>query len=162
SWDGSLLLVAFVLFFDFRVAVARGGDDLLARGDDRRWLDAAEQIGEAFNRLLLALALGGRVALDADVAVELHPRARRNQAAHDNVLLESAQVVNATRYGRLRQHARRLLERRRRDERVGRERGLRDAQQKRLGLRRLAVLAHDALVLVCEAEAVNLLVQEEV
>src|SRR5207248_8355853 len=118
SWDGSLLLVALVLFFDFRVAVARS-DDFLARGNDRRRLDAAEEVGEAFNRLLLALALGCRVALDADVAVELHPCARRNQAAHDDVLLESAQVVDATRYGRFGQNARRLLERRRRDERVG-------------------------------------------
>src|SRR5205085_6373162 len=79
SWDGSLFFVALFLFFDFRVAVACG-DDLLACGDYSGRLDAAEQVGEAFNRLLFALALGCRVALDADVSVELHPCARRNQA----------------------------------------------------------------------------------
>jgi hypothetical protein len=44
----------------------------------------------------------------------------RDQAADDDVLLEAAQVVDLAVDGRLGQHARRLLERRRRDERVGR------------------------------------------
>ena len=54
------------------------------------------------------------------LAVELHARAGRDQAAHDDVLLQAAQVVHLAADRGLGEHARRLLEGRRRDERVGR------------------------------------------
>src|SRR5438093_526260 len=50
-------------------------------------------------------------------AVDLHAGAGRDQPAHDHVLLQPAQVIDPPRDGRLRQHARRLLEGGRRDER---------------------------------------------
>src|ERR1041385_3910987 len=55
-----------------------------------------------------------------------------------------------------------LLERRRGDERIGRERGLGDAEEKRNSVRRLAAAVHDLLVLFHEAEAIDLLVHEEI
>ena len=69
---------------------------------------------------------------DLDPAVELHAGAGRDQPAHDDVLLEPAQVVHLAADRGLGEHARRLLEARRRDERVGRERGLGDAEQQRV------------------------------
>src|SRR5437667_13283 len=77
-------------------------------------------------------------------------RARRDQAAHDHVLLETAQVVDATVDRRLGQHLGGLLERRRRDERLGRQRRLRDAEQERVALGRLAAGDDHALVLLLE------------
>ena len=74
--------------------------------------------------------------LQDDVAVVLHARARRDQAADDDVLLEAAQAVDLARDRGLGQDAGRLLERRRRDERVRRERGLRDPEEHRPGGRR--------------------------
>src|SRR5215472_13890878 len=61
------------------------------------------------------------VRRDAYLPVVLEPGACRNQAAHCDVLLEAAQVIDLAGDGRLGEDARRLLERRRRDERVGRE-----------------------------------------
>src|SRR5215475_12961642 len=102
-----------------------------------------------------------RVVGDLDATVVVHPGAGGDQAAHDHVLLQAAQVIDAARDRRLGQHAGRLLERRRRDERFGRERGLGDAEQQRFGRRGLAVFAFDAEVLVGEAEAVDLLFEQE-
>src|SRR5207247_310110 len=63
--------------------------------------------------------------------------------------------------GRLGEHARGLLERRGRDEAVGRQRGLRDAEQH--GLRRGGALAlrDDPLVLLLEPELVHELAHDE-
>ena len=52
----------------------------------------------------LAQALDHLVG-DLDLAVELHPRAGRDQAAHDDVLLEAAQVVDLAADRGLGQHA---------------------------------------------------------
>ena len=60
------------------------------------------------------------------------------------------------------EHARGLLERRCRDERVGRQRRLRDAEQQRRSVGGLAAAVHHLFVLLHEAEAVDLLVDEEV
>src|SRR5215475_1098613 len=103
-----------------------------------------------------------RVVGDLDATVVVHAGAGGDQAAHDHVLLQAAQIIDAARDRRLGQHAGRLLERRRRDERVGRERGLSDAEQQRFGRRGLAVFVLDAGVLVGEAEAVDLLFEQEV
>ena len=101
------------------------------------------------------------VRRDPHVPIPLEARARRNQPAHRHVLLQPAQVVDLPGDRRLRQHARRLLERRRRDERVGRERCLRDAEQQRLRRGRTAAVADHPLVLLEEAELVHLLVDQE-
>ena len=61
--------------------------------------------------------------------VLLEARAGRDQPAHRHVLLEAPQEVDLARDGRLGQHARRLLERRRRDEGIRVERRLGDAEQ---------------------------------
>src|SRR5437867_1305993 len=95
------------------------------------------------------------------VPVVLEPGAGRNQPAHRDVLLQAAQVIDLAGDARLRQHTRRFLERRRRDERVGRERRLRNAEQQRPALRRTATLADHALVLLEEPELVDLLVDQE-
>src|ERR1039457_945726 len=71
-----------------------------------------------------------------DLAVILPARARRHQPAHDHVLLQPAQVVHLAVDGGFGEHARGLLEGRRRNERIGRKRCLGDAQQYRLALRR--------------------------
>src|SRR3546814_3309495 len=59
-----------------------------------------------------------------------------NQAPDDHVLLQAAQAVAGAAHGGLGQHAGGLLERGRGDERLGRQRGLGNAQQDRLELRR--------------------------
>src|SRR5215467_11700417 len=80
------------------------------------------------------------VRRDAYLPVVLEPGAGRNQAAHRDVLLEAAQVIDLAGDGRLGEDTRRLLERRRRDERVGRERRLRDAEEQRPALRRTSAV----------------------
>src|SRR5690242_10357431 len=62
-------------------------------------------------------------------AVVREARPRRNQAAYDDVLLESAQVVFLAHDGGFGEHARRLLEGGRGNERVGRQGRLGDPQQ---------------------------------
>ena len=69
-------------------------------------------------------------------AVHRQPGAGRDEPTHDDVLLEAAQVVDLAADRRLGEHLGRLLERRRRDERLGRERRLRDAEEQRLADRR--------------------------
>ena len=61
----------------------------------------------------------------------LEAGAGRDEPAHRDVLLQAPQVIDLAGDGRLGEHARRLLERRGRDERVGRERRLRDPEQQR-------------------------------
>src|SRR5258708_10942925 len=68
------------------------------------------------------LHLGGRLfqfRSQTDIAVVLHACSSRDQAAHDHVLLESAQVVHCSLDGSFCEHARGLLERCRGDERLG-------------------------------------------
>src|SRR6185437_14978676 len=69
----------------------------------------------------------GRLAL----CVEGKTRTGRNQAANYNVFLQTVQVVALAAHRGIGQHPRGLLERRRRNERLGRQRGLGDAQQDR-------------------------------
>src|ERR1700751_946119 len=68
---------------------------------------------------------------EAHVAVVLHAGPSRNQAADDDVFLQAAQVIDSPLNGSFGQHTRRLLEGGGRDERLGRERSLRDAEQQR-------------------------------
>src|ERR1035441_1895450 len=59
---------------------------------------------------------------------------RRNQAAHDDVFLESTQEVDLAANSSFGEHLGGLLEGRGRDEALGRERRLGDTEQERLGL----------------------------
>ena len=68
------------------------------------------------------------ITFDINVAIVFHTGSGRNQPPHDHVFLQPAQVVHATRNRGFGKHARGLLERRRRDERIGRERRFRDTQ----------------------------------
>ena len=105
---------------------------------------------------------GGLVLFEKDVAVDGHAGTGGDEAADDDVFLEAAQVVDAAGDGRFGEDARGLLERRRGDERVGRERRFGDAEEERHSVRRLAAAVHDLFVLFHEAEAIDLLVDEEI
>ncbi len=105
---------------------------------------------------------GGFFLLHVDVAILRHAGSRGDEAADDDVLLESAQVVDSAGDCGLRQHSGGLLERGRRDERLRRQRRLRDAEQQRRSVGGLAAAVHDLLVLLHEAEAIDLLVHQEV
>src|SRR5436190_15033060 len=119
---GSLFLS---LHFGLAIALANGGNDGMR--DWLRHIDAAQDLREL---LFFPFAFAdGFVSIDIDIAVVLHPGAGRNEPAHDDVLLQAAQVIDATGNRRLSEHTRRLLERRRRDKRIGRERSLGDAEQ---------------------------------
>ena len=100
-------------------------------------------------RIALGLFLGDQfVALGGDLAqaAQHAARAGRDEPADDDVLLEAFQRVDLAVDGGVGQHARRLLERGRRDERAGLQRGLGDAEQnRRAGRRPLARLLERAI-----------------
>ena len=102
--------------------------------------------------------LGGEL----DVAVVLHAGAGGDEAADDDVLLEAAQRVDGAVDAGFGEHAGGLLEARRRDEAVGGERRLGDAEEQRTTDCRTATLHEHALVFLVEAEAVDLLLEQEV
>src|SRR3954451_15828829 len=77
--------------------------------------------------------------LDLDRAVALQARGRRDQLPDDHVLLQAEQPVGLALERRVREDLGGLLERGRRQERVGRERGLGDAEDDLLD-RRLLLL----------------------
>src|ERR1019366_5588461 len=127
-----------------------------------------EQFQRAFGFLVrgrdLLLHLGcGLLHLlrEPDVAVVLHAGARGDETAHDDVFLQATQVIDGALDGGFREHARGFLERRRRDKRIGGERGLGDAEQQRTAGGRFAAIGNRLLVLFAEAELVDLLFQQE-
>ena len=75
-------------------------------------------------RLLL-----GDFSEELDIAVTFEAGARRDQTSHDDVFLQAAQVIDLPGDGRFGEDAGGLLEARRGDERIGRERRLGDAEQ---------------------------------
>src|SRR5581483_4927063 len=89
--------------------------------------------------------------------------AGRDEASHDHVLLEPAELVARAAHRSLGEHARGLLERGRRDERLGRQRRLGDAEQLAVVLRRtiVLVLALVLLVLGQHVEDLRLLALQE-
>src|SRR5580692_5908750 len=112
----------------------------------------------------LRLYLGGGLFhfwREAHVAVVLHAGSGRDKPADDDVLLKATQVIDRSLNGSFGEHARSLLEGRRRDERVGRERRFRDAEEQRASGSRLAALLDHAFVLFAEAELIQLLLQQE-
>src|SRR6478609_4760135 len=97
---------------------------------------------------------------DLELLVSREARARRDQVTHDDVFLKAAQGVDLAQRRGVGEDARRLLEGGGRDEALGLERGLGDAQQDRLGLGGFAAGSLDALVLAQEGHAVDLLAPE--
>src|SRR6266545_3817462 len=120
-------------------------------------------------RQQLRLGLGPRVRarrdllgrLDLDPAVALQPRRGRDQLADDDVLLQTEQPVDLPFDRRVRQDLRRLLEGGRRQEGLGRERRLRDAEDERLERRLLALRLLHAEVLALEHDLVHELAGQE-
>src|SRR6202035_1706791 len=91
----------------------------------------------------LFLHLGGglfHLGREPHVAIVLHASAGGDEPSDNDVFLQSTQVVDRALNGCFGQHARCLLERRRRNERVRRERSLGDAQQQWPARRRTSSL----------------------
>src|ERR1700680_2340149 len=96
-----------------------------------------------------------------DVPVALETGSRRDQAAHDDVFLEAAQVVHLAGNRRFGENARGLLEAGRRNKGVGGQRGLGDAEEQRAAGRWTLAFSDDAVVLLAEAELIHLFVEKE-
>src|SRR5881409_1791423 len=96
-----------------------------------------------------------------DPRVVREPGARRDQAPDDDVLLEAAQLIRLAGDRRLGEHACRLLERGGRDEAVGRQRRLGDAEEHGLGRGGPLALSDDPLVLLLKRELVHELAHDE-
>src|SRR5262245_16069938 len=112
---------------------------------------------------LLALLEDERVALAGDLAQPVHhgAGARRDQAADDDVLLEAFERVDLAVDRGFGEHARGLLERRRRDERARLQRGLGDAEQHRMADGRLLALFVRPRVDLVELDLVDLLALDQ-
>src|SRR5579885_450513 len=100
--------------------------------------------------------------LDLEAIVGRQARACGNQPPHDHVFLESNQAIDLAVDGRFGQHPGGLLERGRRDEALGRQRGLGDAEQERLADGRFAAVHQDAGVFLIEAPLLGLIAHQEI
>src|SRR6266849_6160794 len=99
--------------------------------------------------------------IEFGLAMEAEAGAGRDDVPHNDVFLEAAQVINPGHGRGFGQDARGVLEGGGAEEALGFERGFGDAQQHRLGLRRLAAHFVHALVFVVEFDFVDLLASEE-
>ena len=106
------------------------------------------------------LRLGDALALHLDIRVPVHTGTGRNEVTDDDVFLETKQVITQTANGGIGEHARGLLERRRRHERLRGERRLGDAEQQRLGGGRLTLVALGLVVVFAEGAAIDVLTFE--
>ena len=103
------------------------------------------------------LALGQGLADDfaelheLDVLVQREAGAGGDEVAHDDVLLEAAEIIHAAEGRGFGQDASGVLEARGGDEAVGFQRGLGDAEQDGDGLGGLAALGFDEFVLISKA-----------
>src|SRR5713226_4784085 len=103
----------------------------------------------------------GHFRQQLDAAVVLETRASGNEAAHDDVFLEAAEIVHLAGDRRFGEDAGGLLEAGGGDERVGRERRLGYAEEQRASRCGTATVSDYAVVLFAEAELVHLLLEEE-
>ena len=113
---------------------------------------------------LLHLLIGDRLAHrdELQIAVHREASAARDEVTEDDVLLEAAEFVHAAHRRGLGEDAGRVLEGRGRDEGVGFERGLRDAEERGLRFRRTTAFVHHLLVDLQEGLTRDLLAPEEV
>src|SRR3954470_5420390 len=100
--------------------------------------------------------------LDLDGAVALQARGRRDQLPDDHVLLQTREAVDLALERRVGEHLGGLLERGRRQERVRRQRRLRDAEDDLLGLGAFLALGDHRVVDLLELVAVDELPRQEV
>src|SRR3954452_10047111 len=114
----------------------------------------------ARHRVDRLLGLLGR--LDPDVAVAVDAGARRDELADDDVLLQTQQRVAAGVDRGIGENTGRLLERRSRQPRLGRQRGLGDAHQHRTAGGPLPALGHDPAVLLLELRPLGQLARKQV
>src|ERR1700674_1731751 len=103
----------------------------------------------------------GHFRQQLNTAVVLEARTGRDEAAHDDVFLEAAEIVHFAGDGRFGEDAGGLLESGGGDERVGRKRRLGDAQEKRTARCGAAAIGDHAIVFLAEAELVHLLFEDE-
>src|SRR5580692_10138339 len=118
----------------------------------------------AQRRLFLALGENERVAFDRDFADLVHHGAGAggDQPTDDDVLLESVQRIGLAVDRRFGEHPRRLLERRRRDERARLQRSLGDTEQHRMRGRRLLAFGPEPGIDLVELGLVDLLALDQV
>src|SRR5262249_40574018 len=121
------------------------------------------RLGRSFGRILLAFFENERITLGRDFAQAIHHRtgAGRDQAAHDDVLLESVERVSLAVDGSLGEHARRLLERCRRNERTRLQTGLGNAEQNRMPGCALLTLGLGTRVYLVQLDLVDLLALQQ-
>ncbi len=110
---------------------------------------------------LLARGLDRLGGLDRQGAVVLEPGRCRDQLADDHVLLQPDQAVALALEGRVGEDLGRLLEGSGREERLGGERGLGDAENPLLGLGRRAAVLLDLLVQALQGLAILELTGEQ-
>src|SRR5262249_2865449 len=114
-------------------------------------------------RLLFALPAVARAALCRDFAQLPHHGAgtRRDQPADDDILFQPVEGVHLAVHRGFGEHARRLLERCRGDERAGLQRRLGDAEQHRVCFRGLAALGLRPIIDLVELDPVDLLALDQ-
>src|SRR5437879_3244084 len=132
----------------------------------RRWqLYRLRRLGSSCfgSGFLLALLENQRVALTGDLAQPVHHGAGpgRDQAADDDVLLEALERVDLAVDCGLGEHARGLLERRRRNERARLQRSLGDAEQHWVAGGLLLALFTRSRVDLVELDLVDLLALDQ-
>src|SRR5690606_16971306 len=114
-------------------------------------------------RLSFSLRQDLAIPFGRDALQAVHDRTGpgRDQAADDDVLLQTDQIVGLAVHGRLREDAGRLLEGGRGDEGAGVQAGLGDALEHRLCRRRAAILGHHLGIDLLELLAIGLLSGQE-
>src|SRR5260370_14745567 len=112
-------------------------------------------------RNLLDGSRSGHFREQLDAAIVLEAGSRGDEAAHDDVFLEAAEIVHLAGDRPFREGAGGFLEARGGDERIGRQRRLGDPKEKWTARCRAAAIGDDAIVFLAEAELVDLLLEEE-
>src|SRR5271168_4125711 len=103
----------------------------------------------------------GHFRQQLNAAVVLETGSRRDEAAHDDVFLEAAEIIDLAGDRSFRKDACGLLEAGCGDERVGRKRRLGDTQEQRAARCGAATVGDDPVVLFAEAELVHLFFEKE-
>src|SRR5213076_709674 len=102
-----------------------------------------------------------RGSLDLHFLVAVHACTGRDEVTDDDVLLESEQLVPGAADGSVGQNTRRLLEARRRNERLSGQARLRDAKEQRFRNRRCLFLLLGPVVRIPETLLIDVLALEE-